>query len=199
MISVESASFTIDQTGGTVFIDDGEELAFQSAEGRFASPSSSQALLTVEAFGFSTEVGAIAIDGELWFTNPLSGEWTVAPESFTFDPATLFDADVGFPALLTEATATAEFIEDAPDSESPDQENRHHVRATVDAERVAVLTGGLVTQASEVDLWIDADTDRIIEARFDLTVADVISEWRMTIGDYDADITIAPPEMSAEG
>lgn len=195
MTDVDSAAFTIEQSGATVFIDDAEQLGFQSAEGRFAAPSSAEALITVDALGFTTEVGAIAIDGMLWFTNPLSGAWIEAPDSFTFDPALLFDADQGLPVLLTEAKDTAELVEDSPVSNGDDAGNRNHVRTTVAADRVSVLTGGLVVEPTEVDLWIETDADRVVEARFDLTVGDGVSNWRMTISDYDADVTIAPPDL----
>jgi lipoprotein LprG len=199
MATVGSASFTIEQKDGRVFIDDDEQLAFQSADGRFAAPASSEALLSVDALGFATEVGAIAIDGELWFTNPLTGEWTVAPESFTFDPADLFAAETGFTALLTEAAESAELIDDPAQSDDPDLGERYQVRAPVSAERVEVLTGGLVSQATDIDLWIDAETRRIVEVRFALALDDTVSNWRMTITDYNAEVTIAPPELTTEG
>ena len=207
MSTVESASFTIEQAGATVFIDDAEQFAFQAADGRFAAPRSSEAILTVQALGFVTEVGAIAIDGRLWLTNPLTGEWAEAPENFTFDPAQLFDADTGFPALLSEASATAELVDDlagqstgeSSDEADPDRQNLHHVRTSVTAERVAVLTGGLVNEESEVDLWIDATSDRVVEASFDVAVDGAVSDWRMTISDYDQDVVIDPPELNAGG
>lgn len=203
MAEIESAAFTIEQSGGTIFIDDANQLEFQSAVGRYARPSAAEALIDVSAFGFTTEVGAVTIDGTLWFTNPLSGAWTEAPASFTFDLATLFADDVGFPALLTEATATAELIDDAAGQDDVevdvDQGEPHHIRTAVTAERVAVLTGGLVTEKTDVDLWIDAATNRIVEARFDLPVGDDISSWRMTISDYDEDVTIVPPELGTGG
>ena len=185
--------------GAARLFDDADQLGFQSAEGRFASPSSAEALITVEAFGFTTEVGAVVIDGTLRFTNPLSGAWSEAPESLTFDPATPFDADVGFPALLTEARPSAELVDDGPDEGGGDGDSQHHVRTTASAERVSVLTGGLVTEESDIDLWIDADSSRIVEARFDVSVDDAVSSWRLTLGDYDAEITIVAPELGTDG
>lgn len=199
MADVGSASFTIQQSGAEILIDDAGQLAFQSAEGRFDAPASADALINVEALGFTTEVGAIAIDGTLWFTNPLSGAWTEAPESFTFDPATLFDPEVGFPALLSEAAPSAEFVDDVTDQNSGSGKTRHHVRAMVAAERVSVLTGGLAAEQSEVDLWIDAVTSRVVEARFDLPVDDGVSSWQMTIGDYDSEVIIVAPELGSDG
>ena len=54
MSGIDSASFTIEQSGASIFIDDADQLGFQLAEGRFSAPSSSEALVTVNAFGFVT-------------------------------------------------------------------------------------------------------------------------------------------------
>jgi len=203
MSNVESASFTIEQSGATVFIDE-DQFAFQMADGRFASPSSAEAVITVDALGFTTQVGAIAIDEDLWFTNPLTGEWTEAPESFTFDLAAVFDREEGFPALLREATGASELIDDSQASANEDQnedgdDGRFHLRTTVAASRVAVLTSRLVAEESEVDLWIDGDSKRVVEVQFDIEIDEAVSSWRMTVGDYDAEVTISPPELGSEG
>jgi len=196
MSEVTSAAFTIEQTGASIPIDDAGQLGFQAADGRFAAPASAEALITVDALGFTTEVGAVAIDGTLWFTNPLSGEWTEAPDSFTFDPATVFDAESGFPALLREEAAGAEFVSGG---EEPEDGDRHHLRTSVAAERVSVLTGGLVTSETDVDLWIDRETERLSEVRFELALEQGVSSWQMTIDDYGADVTIEPPEVGSAG
>lgn len=198
MGDISSAAFVIEQSGGDVFIDDADQLAFQSAEGRFASPASAEALVTVDALGFTTEVGAVAIDGTLWFSDPLTGTWSEAPESFTFDPATLFDPEEGWPALLTEAIGSAELVADDPAGDGAPG-GPAHLRTTVSARRVSVLTGGLLTEETEVDLWIDEGTSRVVEARFDLPVAGGVSSWTMTIGDYDAAVDILPPDVRPDG
>lgn len=198
MSDIDSASFTIEQTGASIFIDDADQLGFQSAEGRFAAPASSEALVTVNAFGFIAQVGAIAIDGDLWFTDPLTSAWTEAPDDFTFDPATLFDPAVGLPQLLTEAAPSAELIEDTAGG-GAGAGDRHHIRTTAGAERVSVLTGGLVATDAEVDLWIDAATGRVAELAFDLPIGDAVSTWKVAISDYNADVIITAPELGATG
>jgi lipoprotein LprG len=200
MTDIESVAFTIEQSGASIFIDDAEQIGFLSADGQFASPSSAEALITVEAFGLTTTVGAVAIDGEVWITDPLSGAWTEAPENLTFDPATVFDAEAGLPALLAEAATTAEQVDDdAASEDEPEPKGLHHLRATVPAERVSVLTAGLVTEETDVDLWIDDATSRVSELRFDLPVDDGVSSWRMALSNYDAEVAIEPPELGAPG
>lgn len=209
MTGVQTAAFTLEQTGAGVAIDDEGQLRFLAARGRVARPSSADAVVTVEALGFTTEVGAVAIDGNFWFTNPLTGDWTEAPDSFSFDPAALFDPDDGLAALLTEATATAELVEageptitggEGPEAWPTEPEGDgpwHRVRATVSAERVQTLTSGLLADPTTVDAWIEQSTDRLTELRFEVEVGGETSQWRMTVTGYDIEVDITPPEQVA--
>lgn len=195
MDEVETASFALERSGAEVFLDDDGSIRFDSAQGRYAAPSSADAVLDVEAMGFATQVGAIVIDGESWITNPVTGRWEPAPPNLTFDPATLFDAEVGFPSLLARGLTGAELV--AP---APDDQGRRHVRGTIGADRVATLTGGLVRTETEVDLWIDPDTGLVREVRFDAPAAGGgTSTWRMLLDDYGREVTIAPPEIGGTG
>jgi hypothetical protein len=38
-----------------------------------------------------------------------------------------------------------------------------------------------------------------VEVQFALALGDAVSNWRMMISDYDAEVTIAPPELTTEG
>jgi hypothetical protein len=207
MAEVETVSFTIEQTGADLYIDEAGILAFQGADGRFARPASADALVTVAASGFTTETGVVAIGGEVWFTNPLTGIWSEAPEGLNFDPASVFDPDDGLPAMLSEVAPTAELVEeaegtegsDSTGSEVPGPEGTLHLVASVGADRVSVLTAGLTTEQTDVELWIDPETDLIVEIRFDLATEDGISNWRMTVSDYGAEVVIEPPELGTAG
>ena len=197
MTEVETAAFLLEQEGAEVAIDEAGQLLFQAADGRIARPGSADALVTVEALGFTTEVGAIAIDGQVWFTNPLTGDWTEAPAGFTFDPAVLLDPDDGLAGLMTEVAATAELRGNAQTYGAeigPDDGRYRVVRATVSADRVATLTGGLVAESTEVDTFIDRETGRIGFLSFDLVIGGGTSSWRLEITDYDLAVDISPPE-----
>ena len=189
MSDVTSAAFTIEQSGAEFFIDENGQLAFRSADGRYAAPASAEALVTVDALGFTTQVGAVAIEGTVWLSDPLTGNWAEAPESFAFDPATLFDSEQGFPALLTEGQGRSELLSS--------DETSHRIRTPVSAERLSVLTSGLVEAATDVELTIDAGTDRISEATFELPVADQTSSWRLALDQYDEPVTVERPDLGA--
>lgn len=197
MGQVESAHFTITRTGAEVYIDQENRFRFDAAEGRYAAPASADAVITVNALGFSAEVGAVVINGEASLTNPLSGRWESAPEDFTFDPSVLFAPETGWRSLLSQGLTGAELVEDG--GADGDEADRDHVVGTVAADRVALLTGGLVDQPSTVDIWFDASSGRIDELSFDAPVSAGMSSWRMTLDDYDASVTVTMPQLGSTG
>lgn len=190
MAEIDSVLFTIELEGADVFIDDEELIAFRAAEGRFAAPSSADAVVSVVALGLATEVGAVAIDGEVWLTNPLTGDWEEAPESLTFDPAQLFDPDVGFARLLSDGLSNAVLVEPGPDANG-----RYHLTADVDPARVTALTGGLVDDVENVDLWVDATSGRLVEVTFDVGIDAGGTSWRLLLDGYGTSVSINEPDL----
>lgn len=190
MADVDTLHFAIELEGADVFIDDDELIQFQAAEGRYAAPGSADAVVSVVALGLATEVGAVAIDGDVWITNPLTGAWEPAPDSLTFDPATIFDSDVGLSALIADGLTNA--VLESPDA---DASGRLHITADVEPARVSTLTSGLVDDVDNVDLWIDEETGRLSEVTFDVGAGEDGTSWRLLLTDYGADVTINEPEL----
>lgn len=190
MADVETARFAIEQTGAAVFIDQADQIQFTGATARYAAPASADALIGVTALGLSTEVGAVAIDGEIWLTNPLTGKWELAPAGLSFDPTVLFAADTGWAVLLSNGLLEPELV-----TGDADTDERHHIRSSVGADRVSTLTGGLANESSIVDLWVDAGTGLVDEATFDVDTGSGLTSWRLTVTDYGADITINKPDL----
>ncbi len=126
MGSVDTVQFGIERGGEPVYIDTQGFLEFVSATGRYAAPGAAEALVTVSALGLSTEVGAVVIEGDTWLTNPITGLWEPTPPGYTFDPATLFDPEVGFRAMLAEGIPSVEDIGD----ELVEEVTLRHVRFT---------------------------------------------------------------------
>ncbi|MEO1060505.1 MAG: LppX_LprAFG lipoprotein [Actinomycetota bacterium] len=187
MAEVESVTFTIERTGAEVFIDDGENLAFVSADGRFGAPSSADALVTVELGSATLQVGAVAIDGTIWLTDPVSGGWEEASDSLSFDPATLFDPEIGWRALLAEDLSEVELVSS--------EGSTAVITGIAAAERVDVLTGGIVDEAAPVELTIDTDTDLISSVEFDVDTDDGIAEWRVELENYGAQVDVTAPPL----
>ncbi len=190
MADVDSALFTIGLEGADVYIDDADLIQFRSAEGRYAAPGSADAVVSVVALGLATEVGAVAIDGDVWITNPLTGSWEAAPDSLAFDPATIFDAEIGLAGLIADGLSDAVLA-----SPEPDAEGRWHISAGVDPARVSTLTAGLVHHVDNVDLWFDEATGRLTDVTFDVGTGEGGTSWRLTLFDYGTDVTVEQPEL----
>lgn len=190
MAAVDTLRFTIGVEGADVFIDDGGLIQFQMAEGRYAAPGSADAVVSVVALGLATEVGAVAIDDNVWITNPLTGAWEPAPDSLTFDPATIFDAEVGLSALIADGLTNAVL-----ESPEPDADDRLHITADVDPARVSTLTSGLVDDVDKVDLWIDRTSGQLAEVTFDVGTDEAGTSWRLLLSDYGTAVSINEPEL----
>lgn len=192
MGDVDTVAFVLERTGIPVYIDEDNTIEFTSAEGRFLSPESTDALLTVRAFGIPARVGAVQIEGETWITNPITGAWEDAPAGFTFDVAALFDRTQGWSALLDGGLTNVLLVAE----EEVDGETLAHFRVTAPADRIEQITAGMVSgQAVDGDLWILLSTGEIRELAFDTDMADGVTTWRLVMTDYGTEVEITAPDL----
>jgi lipoprotein LprG len=192
MGSVDTVQFSIERGGEPVYIDTQGFLEFVSATGRYAAPGAAEALVTVSALGLSTEVGAVVIEGDTWLTNPITGTWEPTPPGYTFDPATLFDPEVGFRAMLQEGIPTVEDLGE----EIVDETTLRHARFTASGARVEVVTAGMVRGADvTIDAWIEPASAELRRAKFSTTIGARPTEWDLSFFDFGGDITITPPDL----
>ncbi|MDH3500248.1 MAG: LppX_LprAFG lipoprotein [Acidimicrobiia bacterium] len=193
MTAVDTVYFTLERGGAPVYIDSLDTIAFESAEGRYAAPGRAEAVVQVSLVGLNTQIGAVAIDGVTWITNPITGDYEPAPAGYEFDPATLFDPAVGLPLLLDGELGGATLI----GLEDRDGEMRYHVRGTAPAERVEVITARLVRgQDVELDLWLDPVGGEVAEAAFSTEFNAGVTTWRLTFFDYGAEVEITEPNLN---
>jgi lipoprotein LprG len=195
MGSVETVSFSIERGGAPIYIDPLDALEFVSAEGRFAAPSSAEAVLVVAVGDLRAQVGAVAIEGETWLTNPITGNWEPAPEGYSFDPAALFDPELGWRPLLADDLADAVLV----GLEERDDRSLYHVQGLAPEERISLVTAGLVGQDVTLDLWLDPADGAVVEARFVTVYRGEESDWKLAFTDYGADIEIEIPDFDREG
>jgi len=191
MGAVDTVRFGIERGGVPIYIDPTGTLEFKEATGRFVAPQSADAVVKVGISGLNVQIGAIAIDGTIWLSNPISGEWEQAPAGYDFDPTTLFSPEVGWKPLLAGELQNAVLV----GLEGGDDAPRYHVTGAAPAIRIAKITAGLVSgQDVDVDLWLDPDTGHVLEVTFDTETAAGISSWDLRFFDYGDDIEIVPPE-----
>ena len=191
MGTVDTVRFDIERSGAIVYIDPLETLEFVSGEGRFEGPTSAEAVVVVAVGGLKVQVGAVAVDGEIWVTNPVTGDWEPTPEGYAFDPAALFDPEIGFRPLLAELSGR-----ELVGLEERGGNELYHVTGLAGAERVSTVTAGLVQgQDVTVDLWLDPVDGAVREAEFSTVTGTEPTDWRITFDDYGADLTVEIPDL----
>ena len=165
-------------------------IAFNKAEGRFQAPSSADALVRVEAAGFNTEIGAIAFEGTTWLSDPVSGRFSRAPGGYAFDPATLFDPDIGWRPMLDEGLTEIEWT-GIDETHGPD---RYLISGLADPIRLEVITAGLVRDQEVIlDMWFDVTTGHVREVEFDTVYDGATTSWILTFSGYGEPVEVSPP------
>lgn len=195
MGGVTSVEFRLTRGGAPIFIDEFERIALDSLRGQFTVPTRAQAELSVTVNGnLATRLGAVAIDTEVWISNPVTGDFETLPTGYDIDPSRFFDPEGGWqPLLASLQQPTIVGIDDRGGE-------RYHVRGTAPAEQVSNITVGLVRdQDVEVDLWIHPVTFLVTAAEFETATgtatatAGGASTWALELERYGDEFVIEPP------
>lgn len=191
MGDTESVRFTLTSSGAPVFIDQFESIALVTAVGEFRVPGAAQAVLDVEVNGnLNTQLAAIALDDEVWLSNPITGEFETLPPEFDLDPSLFFDPRGGWQPLLENLT-DVEFV----GVDERDGNDRYRITATAPAAQIEVITAGLVRgQDVRIEFWIQPVTGNVRAAEFitDTPQGDVA--WVLELDDFGGDFEIIAPE-----
>ncbi|MGA9596493.1 MAG: LppX_LprAFG lipoprotein [Acidimicrobiia bacterium] len=194
MGTIDYVRFKIERSGAPVYIDPLDTLNFKLAEGQFAAPSSADAVVTLAVGNINAQIGAIAINGQTWLTNPISGDWEEAPAGYEFDPATLFDPEEGWRPLLAEGLSDVVWIGAEDHNGAP----RYHIRATADEDRVALILAGLIDkQPVELDMWIDPETGYVREAELPTVFEGQTTDWLIEFSEFGKPVEITPPDTGS--
>ena len=178
-----------------MFIDQFEKLTLNSAVGQFTVPRSAQAVLEVGVDGgLVTELGAVAVDDEVWLSNPITGLFETLPAGYDIDPSLFFDPENGWQPLMENLT-DVELV----GVEERDGNRRYHITATAPAEQVEVITARLVrNQDVQIDFWIQPVTGDVREARFEAEFQGEVVQWTLLLSEYGAEFDIEVPEGVAQ-
>jgi hypothetical protein len=193
MANIRSAHFkaTID---GTVYIDDARSLQLVSAEGNVVRPDRVQAQfrLRIGDQAIST-IRMVTIGEDAWMTDIISGDWVAAVAEFNYDVSAIFDPAEGLAAVMLGVDDPVRL----PDEEL-DGRDVYVIEATGDKELIGPVTSyTLLGYPATVRAWIDQETGdllKIVLTEPPSPENDDPSTWTLELSNYDADITIEPPE-----
>jgi lipoprotein LprG len=191
MGATESVRFELSRTGTPVFIDQVGSLSLDSVVGEFEVPGSAQAVLQVEVDGgVVSELGAVALDDEIWLSNPITGLYEPLPAGIDVDPSSFFDPTGGWQPLMENLT-DVELV----GVEERDGADRYHITATAPAEQVEVITARLVrNQNVDIDFWIQPVTGHVRAAEFSTDIDGGEAQWTLKLSEYGDDFDIELPE-----
>jgi hypothetical protein len=189
MGGVKSVEFRLQRGGAPIFIDQFERIALNSLRGQFSVPGKAQAELEVTVNdNLATRLGAVAVDDEVWISNPVTGDFETLPAGYDIDPSKFFDPENGWQPLLANLqNPTMVGIEDRGGE-------RYHITGTAPAAQVSDITVGLVKgQDVSVDFWIHPDTYVVTAADFTTTIDGATSDWTLELDHYGDTFQIEPP------
>lgn len=190
--------FVIARDGAPAFLDPGETLSFRRAQGAYVAPDRALATVRVIGPGIITDVDVISVAEIQWQTNVVTGDWEELPPNWGFNPAVLFDANIGIQAVLLadlSQVALAE-PENLAESEGPD-ELLYSVTAVASGANIYQMSGFLIgPEQVDIQLWIRPETFelvRIVLREPEPEYEELESIWQVDISNYDELIDIQPP------
>jgi hypothetical protein len=191
MADVTSVRFDLRRSGADVYIDQFESIALDKIKGRFSAPGSADAVLSVTVDGsLKTDLGAVALGGEVWLSNPVTGKFEVLDTGYDIDPATFFDPERGWgPLMHTLTDVVLVGVEDRGGK-------RYHVRGVGPAAQMEIITAGLVRdQDVTIDFWLKRDTALVTVAEFSTVFDSKTTDWVIELSGYGDDFEIKVPEL----
>lgn len=174
MRTVKTVAFTIETK-------DKPAVPVRHAEGSLTREGDAKGTLQIEIAGLQ-EIEFVLVGDKVYFKGPTGGFQTMTRQQLMalYNPSAVL---TGVPDLLSTAkdvqTQAEEKVGDAA---------AYRVTAALSREVLAKLVPG-VQQGVTGTLWIDKATSRLLKLDLPLTGGSVA----VTLGDYDAPVTIAPP------
>jgi lipoprotein LprG len=195
MKSLSGFHFLIDRSGAPAFLNEERSLSFRRAEGDFVAPDCAQATIRVIGPGFVAEVQVINIGEIQWETDFLSGEWQELPPEWGFNPAVLFDPEVGIQPILEKDLSELEWVGMEELEEVPGV-SLYALTGEIDGERLNQLSLGMISpETMTVKLWIAPDTFELYRMQIteEATGGDEPTVWKVDFWDYNHIVEIVPP------
>ena len=188
----ETVHFTLEIEGET-YIDDGNTIQLLEAEGDLVRPDRVSTEFKIKVAVATLTIRLVKIGNQTWSTNPVTGSWGEAPPEFSYSPGILFDTEEGIGPVMGKVR-DPQLLED----EEIDDREAHHVAGIVDQEVIDPITGHTMDGFPvAVDLWIDRETDELLQVRLAEAKTDEDDDdaatWTLVLSDHGEQVTIEPP------
>lgn len=194
--------FDITRDGAPAYLDPDNILSFRRAAGAYVAPDKALATVRIIGPGLITDVDVVTVAETQWQTNVATGAWEELPPNWGFNPAVLFDKEVGLPTILTEDVTNLQLAEpqNLKASGGPDQ-LLYHLTGDAAGERLYTMSGTLIgPQAVTVALWIAPETFELV--RVVVTEpepgAGEASVWQVDFTHFGEVVPIKPPVVDGE-
>jgi lipoprotein LprG len=190
--------FVIERDGAPAYVDPPvNTLSFRRAEGDYAAPDRAQAAVRIIAPGLITDISMISVAEIQWHTNVLTGQWEELPPNWGFNPAILFDEEVGLQAILEDdltqiSRGEAEQLEDGPNGRF------YHIIGQADGAGLFEMSGGLIGPDSvEIQLWVQPETFELVRTLViePATADEEASIWQVDFSNFNQAVSIEPPQL----
>ena len=161
-------------------------LEIGEADGAVVNPERLEARFGGALGSLYVESRLISVEGRSYLTNPLSGRWEEIP--LDINPLAFFNPRAGIAAMMSSVHRA---------SLTSESEDEYRMSGLILSEALAPLLGTTLTGIEvSVDLTIDRQTYRLLEARFEgrVTAGEEDGTTRViTLSDFDEPLVIEPP------
>jgi len=167
------------------------KILMTNLEGDIVSPDKLQATITGTYSDVAIEVSLVTVSGQTYMTNPISGVWEPAPNSFKV--LSVFDPGSGVAAIIKGLTNVTDLGD-----EKVGKTKCYHLSGTVLSEALAPLTGTTATGVEiGTEVWISKKTFLVSQIKLTGKITDTEEAGitrTLTFSDYNKDVDIKLPE-----
>jgi len=182
---------------GTTFIDDGQTIQLEAAEGNVVRPDRVQARFQAEVQGLAiATIGLITVGEQSWTTNIITGDWELAPTEFGYDATVLFSDTEGLSYVMRNAPESSSLPDDEVDGREV-----YRLRTLGDQALIGPVTSNtMVAYPVVIDVWIDKETYDLLKVELiepPTNLKEIPAIWTLELSRQNDDITIEPPEVDS--
>lgn len=179
---------------GTTYVDEAETIQLVGAEGVMQRPDRVDVTFTAIFLGGpQISIRMITIGEEAWITDIVTGKWVPSPPEFGYNPAVLYDEELGLGPVMSRMNDP-----ELAGSEKIDGKDAWLITATVDGEVTSAMTSGTMRGSVQgLELWVDKETNDILQIRIAEPTDEKLEDpavWTLILADHNKDVKIEQPD-----